>query len=102
MHNRPELVADIAGRMMRWVSQPALKDGRNIGGPRPPQVAARTLALAYVAGTTGNLSATKLARRLRMTPRRFAAYTAEARREFGLRNPHFSGHGWNFKNHNAA
>ena len=97
MEQRAELVAEVAGRMMRWVTQPALRDGRNIGGPRPPQVAARTLALAYVAGTTGDLSATKLARRLRMTPRRFATYTAEARREFGLRNPHFSGHGWNFR-----
>lgn len=92
MHNRPELVADIAGRMMWWFSQPALKDGRNIGGQRP--VAARTYA--YVAGTTGNLSATRLADRLRTTPRRFAAYTEEARKDFGLRNPHFSGHGWNF------
>ena len=73
------------------------RDGRTIGGSRPPQVAARTLALAYVDGTTGNLSATKLARRLRMPPSRFVAYTAEARREFELPNPHFSGNGWNFR-----
>jgi hypothetical protein len=51
MEKRAQLFADTVGRIMGWDTQPALRDGRIIGGPRPPQVAARTLA--YVAGTMG-------------------------------------------------
>lgn len=97
MEDPTELSAEIAAHMARWIADPVMRV-RHVkdGHPLPPQVAARTMALAYVAGTTGGLSAAELARRLKMTPRQFSNYTGAARAEFGLRNPYFSGHSWNF------
>jgi hypothetical protein len=88
-----ELAAAVADRMVRWIAEPGLTNAqaRHLRGP---QVAARTMALAYVAGTTGNLPARTLAKRLHITPQQFSSYTAEARRVFGLANPNFSGHAW--------
>jgi len=97
----PELgdTAEIAARMMAWVAEPGL-----VGGSVSPQrseqvvrqIAARATALAYASGLTGDSSCVMLARNLQMSRRGFVNYTGEARRRFGLRNPYFSAHAWNF------
>lgn len=79
--------------MVRWIAEPGLSDSPTYH-PLGQQIAARTLALAYISGTAGERSAAKLAARLKMDPNHFRRYTVAARREFGIRNPHFAGHGW--------
>ena len=88
--------AELVAKMTRWVNSPGLPGARS----RSPalQVAARSLALSYVAGAAGPVSALALARRIGISPQKFYGYTRAARVEFGLRNPWFSGHDWRRRN----
>jgi hypothetical protein len=88
----PESIAETAARMTAWVNEPGLP-GSHANRPAL-SVAARSLALSYVAGAAGPVSARDLAKRIGIAPRRFYNYTRQARLAFGLRNPWFSSHAW--------
>jgi len=84
--------AELVAQMTRWVNGPGIPGARS----RNPalQVAARSLALSYVAGAAGPVSAALIARRIGISPQKFSGYVQKARSEFGMRNPWFSGHDW--------